>query len=70
MKMRAFWDIVPCSLVGEDRRFRGAYCSNHYVDHLDDAGSTHVWNVGLLQRDNTMLYPRRLSSSRKLSVTD
>jgi len=25
-KMTAFWDIVPCSLVGADRRFRGAYC--------------------------------------------
>jgi hypothetical protein len=25
MKMRAFWDIAPYSLVGVDRRFRGAY---------------------------------------------
>jgi hypothetical protein len=25
--------------------------------------STHVWNVGILQRDNTVLYCRRLSSS-------
>jgi hypothetical protein len=25
MKMRAFWDIAPCSLIGVDRRFRGAY---------------------------------------------
>jgi hypothetical protein len=27
-KMRAFWDIVPCSLE-EDRCFRGAYCLHH-----------------------------------------
>jgi hypothetical protein len=27
-KMRAFWDIVPCSLK-EDRCFRGAYCLHH-----------------------------------------
>jgi hypothetical protein len=26
MKMAAFWDVAPCSLVWVDRRFRGAYC--------------------------------------------
>jgi hypothetical protein len=26
IKMSAFWDIVPCSLVEVDWRFRGAYC--------------------------------------------
>jgi hypothetical protein len=30
MKIRAFWDIVPCSLVGVDWRFRGAYCLHHH----------------------------------------
>jgi hypothetical protein len=29
MKIRAFWDVAPCSLVGIDRRFRGAYCLHH-----------------------------------------
>jgi hypothetical protein len=29
----------------------------------DDGRSTHVWNVGLLQRDYMELCPRRLSSS-------
>jgi hypothetical protein len=24
MKMRTFWDVAPCSLVGVDQRFRGA----------------------------------------------
>jgi len=28
MKIRAFWDVAPCSL-GVDRRFRGAYCLHH-----------------------------------------
>jgi hypothetical protein len=28
-----------------------------------DGGSMHLWNVGLLQRDYTEQYPRRLSSS-------
>jgi hypothetical protein len=25
MKMAVFWDVVPCSLVDIDQRFRGAY---------------------------------------------
>jgi hypothetical protein len=29
IKMRALWDIVPCILVGLDRRFRFAYCLHH-----------------------------------------
>jgi hypothetical protein len=33
MKMAVFWDVAPCSLVDNDRRFRGAYCQYH---HLDD----------------------------------
>jgi hypothetical protein len=28
---------------------------------LDDEGSTHLWNVSLLQQDNTALHPRRVS---------
>jgi hypothetical protein len=31
MKIRAFWDEAPCSLVEIERRFRGAYCL-----HLQD----------------------------------
>jgi hypothetical protein len=26
MKIKAFWDAALCSLLGADRRFRGAYC--------------------------------------------
>jgi hypothetical protein len=29
----------------------------------DDRSSTHLWNVGLLQRDYTVRYPRKLSPS-------
>jgi hypothetical protein len=32
MKIRAFWDMAPCSLVAVDRRFRGAYCLHHQGD--------------------------------------
>jgi hypothetical protein len=30
--MTVFWDVVPCSLVKVDRRFRGAYCLHHEGD--------------------------------------
>jgi hypothetical protein len=29
----------------------------------DDGGNTHLWNVGLLQWGDTVLFPKRLSSS-------
>jgi hypothetical protein len=38
LKITAFWDVAPYSLVGVDRRFRAAY-----RDHSpDDGGSTHL----------------------------
>jgi hypothetical protein len=33
MKMRAFWDIAPCSL-GVDRHFGRAYCLHHQGDEI------------------------------------
>jgi hypothetical protein len=49
---------VPCSLVEVERRFRHVYCL-YYQDffiHLpDNGGSTQLWNVGLLQRDQKAL---------------
>jgi hypothetical protein len=32
MKMIAYWNIAPCSLVVEDLRFRGSYCLHHQGD--------------------------------------
>jgi hypothetical protein len=55
LKMRAFLDIGPCIVVGVDRRLRGEHCL-HY-----DGGSTHLWNVGLLEREYTALFSRRHS---------
>jgi hypothetical protein len=44
MKIRAFWNISPCSLVVIDRRFRGAYYLHHQDNNRpDDGGSTHRW---------------------------
>jgi hypothetical protein len=39
MKFRVFWNVVPCSHVGADLRFRGA-------NRPDDGGSMRLWNVG------------------------
>jgi hypothetical protein len=39
MKIRAFWDLVPCYLLGVDRHFRSTYCLHH---RSDDGGSTHL----------------------------
>jgi hypothetical protein len=65
-----------CSLFGVDRRFRDVYCLHpHFSLGVDrglkgtfhyeggDGGSTHVGNLGLLQRDYTALYSRSLFSS-------
>jgi hypothetical protein len=57
-----FWNTAPCSLVGVDRRFRGAYFIHHQGDDPDDGGSTHLSYVGLLHPDYIALHPRRLSS--------
>jgi hypothetical protein len=59
MKIRDFWDVAPCSLVGVDRRFRGTYCRQYHSSPWRWR-STHHSNVGQLQRDYTALYPTRL----------
>jgi hypothetical protein len=56
--MRVFWDIAPCNLRVE-WHCRSVYCLHHLED---DGGSTHLWNVALLQ-DYAALYSRTLSSS-------
>jgi hypothetical protein len=60
MNNTIFWGIAPYSLVEADRRFRGTYCLPHQGG---DGDSTYLWNVALLQRIYTALYPRRLYSS-------
>jgi hypothetical protein len=50
VKIRAFWDMAPCSLVGLDRM----------IHRRDYGNSAHLWNVGVLERDYTELHARRL----------
>jgi hypothetical protein len=39
MKFRVFWNILPCSQIDFDRRFRVAYGLHH---RPDDGGRTHL----------------------------
>ena len=39
MKTAAFWDVMPCCLIGVSRSFRG-FCLHHHQD-----GSKILWNV-------------------------
>jgi hypothetical protein len=39
MKMTVFWDLAPCSLVEDYRRFRSACCFHHQGDRPDGATS-------------------------------
>jgi hypothetical protein len=41
MKFRVFWDVLPCSRVDADRRFRGAYCLHHH--RPDDSYNRALW---------------------------
>jgi hypothetical protein len=45
------------------RRFRDTYC----LHRLDDGGSTHLWNIGLLPRYYTGLHHRNLSFSELIN---
>jgi hypothetical protein len=48
MKITAFWDVAPCSLVRVDRRFGGAYCLHHEGDECPDRpddGESFIYRV-------------------------
>jgi hypothetical protein len=63
MKMAAFWDVAPCSLVEVDRRFRDAHCLHHQMSD----SSPWWWRQyaplkrRAILRDYTAQYSRRLS---------
>jgi hypothetical protein len=45
MKLSAFWDIVPCSLVGVNRRFIGTYSLHHQGDDGDSGLFVRVFRL-------------------------
>jgi hypothetical protein len=67
MKITVFWDVVPCSLVEIDRRFRGTYCLHHQSNHCPSTLSAPVLSKAI----RTLLYvtlPRRPNTHRDVSV--
>jgi hypothetical protein len=64
-KMAVFWDVAPCSLVGIDRPFKGAYCLLYHSGKSDDGGSKLLWNVGQYLPDSHLRIISSLSISFK-----
>jgi hypothetical protein len=46
LKFRVFWDLLPCSQIDVDRRFRGAYCLHHLMTKAVRISETSV-NINL-----------------------
>jgi hypothetical protein len=46
MKFRVFWDVLPCSQIDVDRRFRGAFPS-HLIALMMEAASTSQTTVDI-----------------------
>jgi hypothetical protein len=55
MKITAFWDVAPCSLVEVDRRFSCSYCLYHYPE---DGISAHLRNVCILRDWHGAIYQK------------
>jgi hypothetical protein len=59
MKIRAFWDIAPCSIVKVDQRFGDAYCLHHQGD--GDPFTTlmmeavHIYETSVYSNETTWL---------------
>jgi hypothetical protein len=53
------WDQV---LAGANKKVMAFWDIAPYLSHRpDDGGTAHLWYVGLLQREYTAQFPRRLS---------
>jgi hypothetical protein len=49
MKLRVFCDVLPCSQIDVDRRFRGACCLHHILRMLNRSGNVYFNGVHSLQ---------------------
>jgi hypothetical protein len=56
MNVAVFWNVALCSLVDNDRRFRGAYCLNRKGAVSQ---KTAIFSY-------VLVYPRNLTISRKV----
>jgi cephalosporin hydroxylase len=48
VKITAFWNIAPCTVVEVGRRFGGSYCLYH---QSDGGGGKHLCNASQLLQD-------------------
>jgi hypothetical protein len=69
MKMTGLWDMAPCSLVEEDRRFRRANCLHHQDNRPDDGGSTPLWIICLVLRDRRWHVPESYFLHKEISIS-
>jgi hypothetical protein len=56
MKLRIFWDVLPCSLLNFDRCFRGTCCLHHQGDetHHPDDSSIIIKSIGLRRHSSAL----------------
>jgi hypothetical protein len=64
IKMTVLWDIVPCSLVEVDRRFRSPYCL-HYQENESHSVILMMQAISISEMSVNFSahYPKNLSSS-------
>jgi hypothetical protein len=43
MKIKAYWDVAPCSLVEVDRRFSSVYCLHHQGHNSSPLMMEAIW---------------------------
>jgi hypothetical protein len=69
MKMAVFWNVVPCGLVEEYRRFRVMCIHHHDHNRPDNRGRKQLCKVGKLLPDYNMQQLRRQPSSTSNKIT-
>jgi hypothetical protein len=55
MKFRVLWDILPCSQIDVDRRFRGARCLHHQGDYTPED-----YELNIRRRENLKFHKMKL----------
>jgi hypothetical protein len=64
VKLTAFWDVAPCTVVEANRRSSGAYS----LRRPDDGRIIYLWKFSLLLRDYTAQYLKGLWSSHSTTL--
>jgi hypothetical protein len=54
MKMTAFWDRAPCSLIEVDQRFKGVYFLRH--QYYEEEGAVHTSETSVCCNETKRCY--------------